>query len=55
MKWDDLIKQGVIEHLDTAEEENALVAFSEGDLTEEHTHLEVSQEAIISLIESTFV
>ena len=33
LKWDDLLKNGIIEYLDTAEEENALVALYLEDIT----------------------
>lgn len=51
--WDDLVEKGIIEYLDAAEEEDALVAFREGDLTEDHTHLEIAPLVIFGLGAST--
>lgn len=47
--WQDLLRQGVIEYLDAAEEEGALVAWNEEQLTEDHTHMEVSPGVISGL------
>src|SRR5574341_741595 len=48
--WSDLVDQGVIEFIDAAEEENCLIAFSDQDLTPEHTHLEISPLAMLGIV-----
>jgi DNA-directed RNA polymerase subunit B len=52
IKWSDLVKQGIMEYLDAAEEENTLVAFFEKDLTPAHTHLEITPLAMFGLVTS---
>lgn len=52
ISWNDLVKQGIIEYLDAAEEENSLVAFFEKDITQEHTHLEITPVAMFGLTTS---
>ncbi|MFP4112301.1 MAG: DNA-directed RNA polymerase subunit B [Candidatus Woesearchaeota archaeon] len=49
LSWDDLVNKGIIEYLDALEEENALVAFREGDLTPNHTHLQISPMDMVGL------
>ena len=52
LKWNDLLSQGIIECIDAAEEENALVALSSEELTEKHTHLEVDTVDFLGLVTS---
>ena len=52
LSWEDLISKGVIEYLDAAEEENALVAQKEEDLTPDHTHLEIEGIGVLGVVTS---
>jgi DNA-directed RNA polymerase subunit B' len=52
INWNDLVEQGIIEFLDTAEEENALIAFREEELTKEHTHLDITPLTMLGLTTS---
>jgi len=47
LKWNDLVDKGVIEYLDAGEEENTKIAINEDELTNEHTHLEISPLSIM--------
>lgn len=52
LSWEHLVKMGVIEYLDAEEEENALIALKEEDITEAHTHFEVLPSTIFGVTSS---
>ncbi|MFH1650189.1 MAG: DNA-directed RNA polymerase subunit B [Candidatus Woesearchaeota archaeon] len=52
MTWTDIVRQGIIEYLDSTEEESAYVAFEQKDITSEHTHLEINPLDIFGLVTS---
>ena len=52
MKWNDLITKGIIEYMDAGEEENALVALYEGEITPENTHLEIDATDVFGVVTS---
>jgi DNA-directed RNA polymerase subunit B len=52
LKWDDLVRKGIIEWLDAAEEDDSLIAVYAAELTNEHTHMEVDPIACLGIITS---
>lgn len=52
IKYDDLIKKGLIEYIDADEEDNLYIATSEKQITKQHTHLEMEPSAIYSFVTS---
>jgi len=52
LQWNDLVDKGIIEYLDASEEENALVALTEEEITNEHTHLEIDYISLFGVVTS---
>ncbi|RLJ07782.1 MAG: DNA-directed RNA polymerase subunit B [Candidatus Aenigmatarchaeota archaeon] len=47
--WSYLVNHGIIEYLDTEEEENSYIALTPEDVTKEHTHLELDPITMFGL------
>lgn len=52
IKWEKLVKEGIIEYVDAGEEEICYVAMNEDELTKEHTHIEIGPTVILGLVTS---
>lgn len=50
--WVELLSHGVVEYLDSEEEEDALVALNRAEVTKEHTHMEIAPYTILGVTAS---
>ncbi|HDI02490.1 MAG TPA: DNA-directed RNA polymerase subunit B'', partial [Ignisphaera sp.] len=53
IKFEDLVRKGVIEYLDAEEEENALIAINPHEINERTTHVEIWPQTILGAAAST--
>ncbi len=51
-RWEDLVRNGIIEYIDAEEEENLLIALKPEDITKDHTHLEITPYSILGICAS---
>jgi len=47
--WKWLVENGIIEYLDTEEEENSYIALTPDNLTKDHTHLEIDPMSMLGI------
>jgi len=52
MRWQDLVEKGIIEYLDSDEEESALVALDVSKISNDTTHLELAPYAMLGICAS---
>jgi DNA-directed RNA polymerase subunit B len=52
MKWNDLLRQGIVEYLDAEEEENCYVSLGLDQIGPDHTHVEIASYAMLGICTS---
>ena len=52
LRWESLVKEGVVEYLDALEEEDSYICLDTSDLSPQHTHLEITPVALLGLCTS---
>ncbi len=49
LSWSDLVERGIIEYIDSEEEENAYIAINRKEVNSDHTHMEVYPPTILGV------